>query len=158
MFHIRKTLCIMVLIVAFIIQTTPAWASMKISSDRLEVNGEVLGEAVTEEVMDQERGTYMGFYFSVLFEGFWDTLGNYNATLLTNTNAATDALMASLPEGTQVNISASVSGLGNNTGVFTIVQVPGSGNIVTTNLILNIQIVQVLGNTVQNLTSLFPHL
>jgi len=131
---------------------------MKISSDRLEVNGEVLGEAVTEEVMDQERGTYMGFYFSVLFEGFWDTLGNYNATLLTNTNAATDALMASLPEGTQVNISASVSGLGNNTGVFTIVQVPGSGNIVTTNLILNIQIVQVLGNTVQNLTSLFPHL
>jgi hypothetical protein len=131
---------------------------MKISSDRLEVNGEVLGEAVTPEVMDQERGTYMGFYFSVLFEGFWDTLGNYNATLLTNTNAATDALMASLPEGTQVNISASVSGLGNNQGIFQIVQVPGSGNIVTSNLILNIQVIQVLGNTVQNLTSLFPHL
>jgi len=158
MFPFRKTLCIMFLIVAFIIQTTPAWASMKIYSDRLEVNGQVLGEAVTPEVMDETRGTYMGFYFSVLFEGFWDTLGNYNATLLTNTNAATDALMASLPEGTEVNISASVSGLGNNTGVFTIVQVPGSGNIVTTNLILNIQIVQVLGNTVQNLTSLFPHL
>ena len=148
----------MFLIVAFILQTTPTWASMKISSDRLEVNGEVLGEAVTPEVMDQERGTYMGFYFSVLFEGFWDTLGNYNATLLTNTNAATDALMASLPEGTQVNISASVSGLGNNQGIFQIVQVPGSGNIVTSNLILNIQVIQVLGNTVQNLTSLFPHL
>jgi hypothetical protein len=131
---------------------------MKICSDRIEVNGEVLGEAVTPEFMDQERGTYMGFYFSVLFEGFWDTLGNYNATLLTNTNAATDALMASLPAGTEVNISASVSGLGNNTGVFTIVQVPGSGNIVTTNLILNIQIIQVMGDTLQNLTSLFPHL
>ena len=154
---VRKS-WMLLLIVLFFMQTTPTLAFMKIGSDRIEIDGKVVGEAVTQEAMDQERGTYMGFYFSVLFEGFWDTLGNYNATLLTNTNAATGALIASLPEGTQVNISASVSGLGNNQGIFQIVQVPGSGNIVTSNLILNIQVIQVMGDTLPNLTSLFPHL
>jgi hypothetical protein len=129
---------------------------MKLNSDTLEVNGEVLGEAVTEEEMDGKRGTYMGFYFSVLFEGYWDSLG-YNATLITDTNASTPATISSaaIPPGTQVNIQASVSGIGDTKGIFMITQVPGSGNVVTSNLIINIQIVQVLGNTLQNLNSLW---
>jgi hypothetical protein len=152
----RKTLLIAFLAVLLIIHTTPIWGFMKLNSDSLEVNGEVLGEAVTEEEMDGKRGTFMGFYFSVLFEGFWDTLRNYNANLITNTNGNnTTNLSSSLPSGTQVNIQASVSGIGETKGVFMITQVPGSGNVVTSNLIINIQIVQVLGNTLQNLNSLW---
>lgn len=148
----RKSLLVTFLIILLIIHTTPIWGSMKLNSDSLEVNGEILGEAVTEEEMDGKRGTFMGFYFSVLFEGFWDTLGNYNANLVTNTNGSTPPnLSSSLPSGTQVNIQASVSGIGETKGVFMITQVPGSGNVVTSNLIINIQIVQVLGNNLQNL-------
>ena len=152
----RRNLLIILLTMLFIIHTSPTWSSMKLNSDTLEVNGEVLGEAVTEEEMDGKRGTYMGFYFSVLFEGYWDSLG-YNATLITDTNASTPANISSaaIPPGTQVNIQASVSGIGDTKGIFMITQVPGSGNVVTSNLIINIQIVQVLGNTLQNLNSLW---
>jgi hypothetical protein len=144
----------------FIIYTTPIWGrgSMKLNPRNLEVDGEILGEAVTEEEMDGKRGAFMGFYFSVLFEGYWDTLGNYQANLLTNTNAnstappsLTSSLTSSLPPGTQVNIQATVSGIGNTQGIFQITQVPGSGNIVTSNLIINIQVIQTLGNTISNL-------
>jgi hypothetical protein len=151
---LRKSLIASILIVLFIIHTTPIWGSMKLNSHNLEVNGEVLGEAVTEEEMDGKRGTFMGFYFSVLFEGYWDTLGNYQASLLTNTNASSAAppdLTSTLPAGTQVNIQATVGGMGNSQGIFQITQVPGSGNIVTNNLIINIQVLQTLGNTLQNL-------
>lgn len=148
---LRKSLWVTFLIVLFIIHTTPIWGFTKLNSDSLEVNGEVLGEAVTEEEMDGKRGTYMGFYFSVFFEGAWDTLGNSTANLVTNTNAGTSGLSSSLPAGTQVNIQATVSGISDTRGIFQITQVPGSGNVVTSNLIINIQIVQVLGNTLQNL-------
>ena len=155
---LRKSLVLTILILLFIIHTTPIWGSMKLNPQNLEVNGEILGEAVTEEEMDGKRGTFMGFYFSVLFEGFWDSLGNYQASLLTNTNANNAPppdFTSALPPGTQVNIQASVSGIGNARGIFQITQVPGSGNIVTSNLIINIQVVQVLGNTLQNLPTLW---
>jgi hypothetical protein len=153
----RKSFWVIFLIALFIIHTTPSWGFMKLNADTLEVNGEVLGYAVSEAEMDGKRGTFLGCYFSVLFEGYWDTLGNYNASLLTDMNGTTSPdLSASLPAGTQVNIQAAVSGIGDTRGVFQITQVPGSGNVVTSNLIINIQIIQVLGNSLQNLTSLLP--
>lgn len=156
---LRKGLLVASLMALVVVWTTPAGAFVGIYSDRLEVNGEVLGKAINEKEMNSLRGTYMGFNFSVLFEGWWDTLGNYNATLVTggNTGTAGSIAKASLPEGTQVNIQASVGDLGGSKGIFQITQVPGSGNIVTNNMIVNIQIIQVLGNTIQNLPTLPWH-
>ena len=152
---LRKILLIAWLVGAMVIHTTPMWASMGVKSDRLELDGEVLGEAVSEEEMDGKRGTYMGFYFSVLFEGFWDTLGYYNTSLMTGgTTPLGNTSSSSLPQGTQVNIQATVSGIEGTKGIFQITQVPGSGNIVTSNLIVNIQIIQVLGNSLPSILSL----
>jgi len=137
------------LIGLMIIHTTPMWASMGVKSDRLELDGEVLGEAVTEEEMDGKRGTFMGFYFNTMFEGWWDTLGNYNANLSTSTNANTTPSLSSSSSstlGTQVNIQATVSGINNTKGIYQTVLVPGSNNIVITNMTVNIQIFQTLGN------------
>ncbi|MBI5026962.1 MAG: C39 family peptidase, partial [Nitrospirae bacterium] len=124
--RLTERLLVASLMALVVVWTTPAGAFVGIYSDRLEVNGEVLGKAINEKEMNSLRGTYMGFNFSVLFEGWWDTLGNYNATLVTggNTGTAGSIAKASLPEGTQVNIQASVGDLGGSKGIFQITQVP----------------------------------
>jgi hypothetical protein len=152
----RKFLLIS-LVVLTVIGTTPTWAFIKLGGDQLELDGEVLGEAVSETEMEGMRGTYLGFNFSVLFDGFWDTLGNYNANLIANTNAGSGSTTAttnpSLPPNTAVKIEASVGGFGSSRGIFQITQVPGSNNIVTSTMVININIIQVLGNTVQQALS-----
>ncbi len=154
-----KRLLIGYLIVLIIITLAPAWASIKLSPDRFEVDGEVLGEAVSEAELDQSRGAYLGVNFSVLFEGFWDTLGNYNANLITNTTGTSSsslgAALNSLPPNTAVQIQATVGGFGPAKGIFQITQVPGSGNIVSSTLVINIQIIQVLGANAQTLLTKF---
>lgn len=144
---------LLVILMSVLIVMTPAWASIKLGPDKLEIDGEVLGEAVTEQEMEGSRGKFLGVYFSVTFQGSWDSLGNYNATLLTNGNTGSNGTTASnyLPPNTAVKIEASVGGLDGAKGIFQITQVPGSGNIVTSTLLINIQIIQVLGNTFQNL-------
>ena len=116
----------------------------------------MLGTAIEEKEMDELRGGYLGFSFSVLFEGFWDTLGNYNASLITNGNtgpgsSGTTIPPSSLPPNTAVKIEASIGSFGGGKGIFQVTQVPGSGNVINNTLLVNIQIVQVLGNTVPNI-------
>jgi hypothetical protein len=104
--------------------------------------------------LDNIRGTYMGFNFSVLFEGFWDSLGNYNAVLVTGGNTPPgNSIVPSLPNA-EVSIQASVGDFGNTRGIYYITQVPGSGNLVQSNLLINIQVIQVMGDTIPNLPTL----
>jgi len=156
----EKKLIVILLIVLTIIGTTPSLAFMKLGPEGLEVDGEVLGTPIEEKNMEDMRGGYLGINFSVLFEGFWDTLGNFNANLITNGgtgsgSAGTTIPPSSLPPNTAVKIEASIGDLGGGKGIFLITQVPGSGNIVNNTLLVNIQIIQVLGNTLPTMLSHF---
>ncbi len=157
----RNRLFIGYLIVTVIITLTPAWAYVKLGPDSFEMDGEVLGDAVSEGDLDNSRGAYLGINFSVLFEGFWDTLGNYNANLIATSNAGagnttgSTGVASNIPPNTAVKIEASVGGFGPAKGIFQVTQVPGSGNVVSNTMIINIQIIQVLGNTVQNILTKF---
>jgi hypothetical protein len=149
----EKKLIVILLIVLTIIGTTPSLAFMRLGPEGLEVDGEVVGTPIEEKNMEDMRGGYLGISFSVIFEGFWDTLGNFNANLITNGNTGSGSTgttipPSSLPPDTAVKIEASVGSLGGGKGIFQITQVPGSGNIVNNTLLVNIQIIQVLGNTV----------
>jgi len=153
---VTRKLFLTSLIVLTIIGTTPTLASMKLGPEGLEIDGEVLGMAIEEKNMDEMRGGYLGISFSVLFEGFWDTLGNFNANLITNGSggsgsAGTSIPPSSLPPNTAVKIEASIGSFGGGKGIFQITQVPGSGNIINNTLLVNIQVIQVLGNTVPNI-------
>lgn len=141
-------------VVFILIWAMPVSAFVGVHPDRLEVNGKVIGKAIGETEMNSLRGGYMGFYFSVFFEGFWDTLGNYNANLTTGDTPPGGISSSNLPPNTAVQIQASVGELGNARGIFQITQVPGSGNIVQNTLLVNIQIIQMLGNTIPNLPTL----
>jgi hypothetical protein len=155
---VEKKLLLISLVVLIVIGTTPTLASMRLGPEGLEVDGEVLGTAIEEKNMKDMRGGYLGISFSVLFEGFWDTLGNYNASLITGGNvgpgsAGTTIPPSSLPPNTAVKIEASIGSLGGGRGIFQITQVPGSGNVINNTLLVNIQIIQVLGNTIPTITN-----
>ncbi|MEW6740384.1 MAG: hypothetical protein AB1325_10845 [Nitrospirota bacterium] len=73
-------------------------------------------EKVSDSAMDEMRGKYYGFYFSINFTGYWDTLGSiptakitYNAGLgRSNTSGSVNIV------GTQDNISLSTSSVPDN--------------------------------------------
>jgi hypothetical protein len=137
-----------------VIHTTPMWAFVGVKSDRLEIDGEVLGEAVSEEEMDSDRGrgSYMGFYFSYALELYWNRFdNNFNVNQSTNTNSNTNTTpsldsSSFTSTGTQGITQAAISGINNTKGIYQFIQVPGSGNIVISNMSVNIKIIQMLGN------------
>jgi len=143
---------ILAAIIVILLSAVSADAFVEVRSDRLEVDGKMIGKAVNEKEMDEMRGGYMGYSFSVLFQGWWDSLGgNTIGTTTTTGDSGTTNTSSSTPS---TNIEAVVGGLGSARGIFSIIQVPGSNNIVTSNMIINIQIIQVLGNSVVNLPSM----
>ena len=131
-----------------------------VQPDRLEIDGKMLGKAINEKEMEEMRGGYMGFSFTVIFKGWWDSLGNASALLQGNSavtgspGAANTIPTNNLPANTAVNIQATVGDMGAARGIFQITQVPGSNNLVNNTLNLNIQIIQVLGNTLSNLPNM----
>jgi hypothetical protein len=161
----EKKLIVISLIILTVIGTTPSLAFMRLGPEGLEVDGEMLGTPIEEKNMEDMRGGYLGVNFSVLFEGFWDTLGNFSASLITNGgtgsgstgtgSSGTTIPPSSLPPNTAVKIEASIGDLGGGKGIFQITQVPGSGNIVNNTLLVNIQIIQVLGNTLPSTMNFF---
>jgi hypothetical protein len=153
--QVKKKILIVTSLIALIVMcVTPVGAFIGVHKDRLEVDGEVLGKAIDVAQLDNIRGTYMGFNFSVLFEGFWDSLGNYDAVLITGGNTPPGNSIAPSFPNSEVNIQASVGDFGNSRGIFFITQVPGSGNLVQSNLLINIQVIQVMGDTIPNLPTL----
>lgn len=148
----KKVLTISILMT--MLAAVPAWGELEVGPERLETNGKILGDVISEAEMDHLRGGYMGFHLSVLFEGGWDTLGNANGALTTDATGPGNpagANLPALPAGTAVNIQATVGEMAGARGIFQITQVPGSGNVVTSNMIINIQIVQVPEAVLSNL-------
>jgi hypothetical protein len=146
---VEKKLLVISLIVLTLIGTTPTLAFMKLGPDGLEVDGEVLGTPIEEKTMEDMRGGYLGISFSVIFEGFWDNLGNYTASIITggNVGPGSTGTTSTPPPNTAVKVEASVGGFNSSKGIFLITQVPGSNNQTFINLSVNINILQVLGNT-----------
>jgi len=121
--------------------------------------------ALGESQMADMRGGYLGFYFAITFKGFWDTQGNqwadvdYDAgfngssksgkiTLSSADAAATsDGTTASSDGGTsdsaQFTATAILNGFNGGQGLFQVNQVPGSDNIVSNSLILNLTVYNV---------------
>ena len=93
----------------------------------------------------------MGISFSVLLEGYWDNLGNH----ILNTDMPDDPGSLPVLPG-QVQIQAGIGGLYGARGIFQIVQVPGSNNVVNTNMIVNISVIQIMGQSLANISNLLP--
>jgi len=113
--------------------------------------------ALGESQLEDMRGGYLGFYFAITFKGFWDTQGNkwakvdYDAGIngdtqsgqVTLTSTDGDAGDVTSQDGLQFQSTAVLGGLNGAEGVFQINQVPGSNNIVTNGLIVNLTVYNV---------------
>jgi hypothetical protein len=96
------------------------------------------------------RGTYAGVYFAFDFSGYWDTAGKANATLDYSGQVGDIAVGGAPPEvgsgssvtlnsGYQdVRVQAMVGSVSGANGMILISQVPGSNNVVTT--VMNVQL------------------
>lgn len=144
--YIMRSLSIFSLVGLFFLG--PAGAT-EVLPDRIEDGGMVIAQAIGEDELQGMRGTYMGISFSVLFEGYWDNMGNSFSNTVGDQGA-----MPSVPE--QVQIQATVGGLYGARGIFEIVQVPGSNNVVNTNMVVNISVVQIVGQSMADISSLLP--
>lgn len=156
---------ILTAMIVFLLSAVSAHAFVEVRHDRLEVDGKMLGKAVNEREMGEIRGGFMGFSFSALFQGWWNSLGSADSSLHTTTGTPSDTgndtpgepVAAKLPANPTVNIQASVGEMGGARGVFQIVQVPGSNNLVVSTLNVNIQIIQVLGGvSIADLRTMLP--
>lgn len=155
---------ILITMIVIFLSAISADAFVEVRPDRLEIEGKMLGKAINETEMDEIRGGYMGFSFSVVFKGWWDSLGNAGALFQSNgavsgnsgtAGSASNSIPTNnLPANTAVNIQATVGGMGAARGIFQITQVPGSNNLVNNTLNVNIQIIQLLGNSLANLPNI----
>ena len=105
--------------------------------------------------LDAVRGRYAGFYFSFDFSGYWDTAGNASATLDHGGNVGdivVGGTAPNVPSGSDltlnagervVRIQAMVGSLNETRGVIQISQVPGSNNVVTTVMNLQLTVINV---------------
>jgi hypothetical protein len=120
-------------------------------------------EAVADCELAEMRGRYAGYYFSADMSGYWDSLGNQNALLATDTNISvneapppegpsTDLSDPSIPD---VRIHAFVGSIQNTSGLIQITQVPGSNNVITSVMNLKIMVINV-PNGSSDLAKLLP--
>ena len=118
--------------------------------------------ALEESQMEDLRGGYLGFYFSITFSGFWDTQGNqwsnigYEAGIgedgqsgqitltagetSTSSGGTTNSGDSTTGDNPQFTTTAILGGFNGGQGLFQVNQVPGSNNIVHNGLILNLTI------------------
>lgn len=122
-------------------------------------------KAVADEELAEMRGRYAGYYFSTDMSGYWDSLGNQNARLATDTNISINE--APPPEGPatdlsdpyipDVRIHAFVGSIQNTSGLIQITQVPGSNNVITSVMNLKILVINAAGSG-QDLSNLLPQI
>jgi hypothetical protein len=118
---------------------------------RLGIETETLARLDDTE-LDQIRGRFRGFYFSVMFTGWWDTMGRRRADLDVAAGLGPDANAPAVnvtvqeagnavpaveappavsnTDGTQVQTLAVIGGLHGARGLIQVNQVPGWGNLV----------------------------
>jgi len=151
--------------------------------------GNLLGveaEAVPEEELGEIRGGYSGFYFAFDFSGSWDKtgglggtsnaqgtatyhsdLGNIDVVVNDTTyNGGDVTVEASSPTSTTlstgdkaVKMSAFVGDINQTQGVIQICQVPGSNNVVTTVMNLQLTVINLSDpSKIAQLSSVLPGL
>ncbi len=109
--------------------------------------------ALGESQLADMRGGYLGFYFAITFRGFWDTQGNrwadvdYEAGFDGDTQSGQVTLSStddnSSDDNLQFQTTAVLGSFNGGEGVFQVNQVPGSNNIVTNGLIVNLTVYNV---------------
>ncbi|MEJ5377663.1 MAG: hypothetical protein WHX93_13895 [bacterium] len=115
--------------------------------------GERLGGVkLTDDELNQYRGGYSGFYFGVSFTGYWNSLGQMSGTLVSNGGIIIQDPNFQLPPGAQpggsisgdgVSIQSYVGNFNGASGIFQIIQSPGSFNVIQNNLVVQITLVNV---------------
>lgn len=115
--------------------------------------GEKLGGVkLTDDELNQYRGGYSGFYFGVSFTGYWNSLGQMSGTLITDGGILVQDPNFQLPPGVQpggsvsgdgVSIQSYVGNFNGASGIFQIIQSPGSFNVIQNNLVVQITLVNV---------------
>ena len=112
-----------------------------------------LGNEMINSELDQVRGGFSGFYFGVSFTGYFDTLGNISGSLTYN-GGVSEQLSDSPDLPTSYGDTASITGdgvairayVGNiegASGIFQIIQSPGSYNVLQNNMIVQLTIINV---------------
>lgn len=109
--------------------------------------------ALGESQLEDMRGGYLGFYFAITFKGFWDTQGNKWAQVdydagFDGDNQSGQVTLTSAGDGSsddnlQFQTTAVLGSFNGGEGVFQVNQVPGSNNIVTNGLIVNLTVYNV---------------
>lgn len=115
--------------------------------------GEKLGGVkLTDDELNHYRGGYSGFYFGVSFTGYWNSLGQMSGTLITDGGMIIQDPNFQLPPGLQpggtlsgdgVTIQSYVGNFNGASGIFQIIQSPGSFNVIQNNLVVQITLVNV---------------
>lgn len=145
----------------------------------------VEGEAVPEEELREVRGGYAGFYFAFDFSGSWDNtggwggtsnaqgtatyhsdLGNIDVVVNDTTYNGGDVTVEASPTTTTlstgdkaVKMSAFVGDINQTQGVIQICQVPGSNNVVTTVMNLQLTVINLSDpSKIAQLSSVLPGL
>ncbi|MBX6421977.1 hypothetical protein [Thermosulfurimonas sp. F29] len=137
---------------------------------------QALGTSVSEPSLKELRGGYQGFYFEVIFSGFWDSTGQQWAEIKVNTGMARDSAriiagnespergslsneVAASPGTSSIQTKAVLGNFKGGSGIFQINQVPGSGNIVRNHLTINIAIFnnqEIVRRSLNNLFRILP--
>ena len=110
--------------------------------------------AIPEKSLGEVRGGFRGLAFSAFLTAFVE---NRNGDLSgsADTSAAPSTVNTNVQNG-QVSISAAVGFTGNLNGVFNVVQVPGSYNVVNSTLNVQVAIINVAkGAQIPTLSSIF---
>jgi hypothetical protein len=106
----------------------------------------ILGRRLTDRELDEIRGGYMGgFAFGISFTGSWDTTGQLTGSLV---YSGTGTLpppgnAAGQVSGNGFSVQAYVGDFQGASGVFQIIQSPGSFNVLNNNMWVAVTIVNV---------------
>lgn len=129
----------------------------------------VQAEALSDDEMGEVRGGYAGFYFAFDFSGYWDNTGGWGGTgkadgsvtystpvgdvdVVVNGSEGPATGTASMPFSSQntlmtgdrvVTMRAFVGEINQTQGVIQICQVPGSNNVVTTVMNLELTVINI---------------
>ena len=112
-------------------------------------------QAVPEKKLGTYRGGFQGLAFSAFMTAFVENQNGNLSGSTGSTNQAPSTVNTNVQNG-QVTISSAVGFTGNLSGVFSVVQVPGSYNVVNSTLTVQVAVINVVnGANVPTLSSIF---
>jgi hypothetical protein len=106
----------------------------------------ILGRRLTDRELNEIRGGYLGgFAFGISFTGSWDTSGQMTGSIVYSDtgNLPPSGSAAGEVAGNGFTIQAYVGDFQGASGVFQIIQSPGSYNVLNNNLWVAVTIVNV---------------